>query len=236
MAVFQEAFINGVSTRRDRTSGPSDGHREPLRRPRYLQVRQGCRRSGRWIFVTIPWSRSIRSSWIRCKVHFMRNILAKVLFTWKRAASRPIWKQIWLEPDKKSARRGHDGVYRRITSALPLVFSYGFGAACRRTLPVWIWGPIRARAIDFFVSLSLLRLWISCPHARLDHVPSSLIRLPEGNMAVDTPCVPPSDQGVIFQCPPRVIIARPLKSSSLPQLGESLSRRGYRQASTGRAS
>ena len=44
------------------------------------------------------------ASWQRCKVHFMRNILAKVPHKEKgRFASH--LKQIWLDPDKKSARR-----------------------------------------------------------------------------------------------------------------------------------
>jgi transposase-like protein len=44
------------------------------------------------------------SSWQRCKVHFMRNILAKVPHREKGRFAAHL-KQIWLEPDKKSARR-----------------------------------------------------------------------------------------------------------------------------------
>jgi transposase-like protein len=44
------------------------------------------------------------ASWQRCKVHFMRNILAKVSHREKGRFAAHL-KQIWLEPDKKSARR-----------------------------------------------------------------------------------------------------------------------------------
>ncbi|HOW86792.1 MAG TPA: IS256 family transposase [Candidatus Aminicenantes bacterium] len=44
------------------------------------------------------------ASWQRCKVHFMRNILAKVPHREKSRFAAHL-KQIWLEPDKKSARR-----------------------------------------------------------------------------------------------------------------------------------
>jgi putative transposase len=44
------------------------------------------------------------ASWQRCKVHFMRNILAKVPHREKGRFAAHL-KQIWLEPDKKSARR-----------------------------------------------------------------------------------------------------------------------------------
>jgi putative transposase len=44
------------------------------------------------------------ASWQRCKVHFMRNILAKVSHKEKGRFAAHL-KQIWLEPDKKSARR-----------------------------------------------------------------------------------------------------------------------------------
>jgi transposase-like protein len=44
------------------------------------------------------------ASWQRCKVHFMRNILAKVPHKEKGRFAAHL-KQIWLEPDKKSARR-----------------------------------------------------------------------------------------------------------------------------------
>jgi putative transposase len=44
------------------------------------------------------------AAWQRCKVHFMRNILAKVPHKEKaRFAGR--LKQVWLPPDKKSARK-----------------------------------------------------------------------------------------------------------------------------------
>ena len=44
------------------------------------------------------------ASWQRCKVHFMRNILAKVPHKEKRRFAAHL-KQIWLQPDRKGARR-----------------------------------------------------------------------------------------------------------------------------------
>jgi putative transposase len=44
------------------------------------------------------------TSWQRCKVHFMRNILARVPHKEKGRLAAHL-KQIWLQPDKKSARR-----------------------------------------------------------------------------------------------------------------------------------
>jgi putative transposase len=47
------------------------------------------------------------ASWQRCKVHFMRNVLAKVPHKEKRRFAAHL-KQIWLQPDRKSARRMAD--------------------------------------------------------------------------------------------------------------------------------
>lgn len=44
----------------------------------------------------------IGCSWQRCKVHFMRNILARVKHSDKRVFAEKL-KQIWLQPDKQSA-------------------------------------------------------------------------------------------------------------------------------------
>lgn len=44
------------------------------------------------------------ASWQRCKVHSMRKILSKVPHKEKACFAAHL-KQIWLEPDKKSARR-----------------------------------------------------------------------------------------------------------------------------------
>ncbi len=44
------------------------------------------------------------ASWQRCKVHFMRNILAKVPHKEKARFAERL-KQIWLQPDKRSAQR-----------------------------------------------------------------------------------------------------------------------------------
>ena len=42
-------------------------------------------------------------SWQRCKVHFMRNILAHVPAKGKAAFAEKL-KQIWLQPDMESAK------------------------------------------------------------------------------------------------------------------------------------
>ena len=45
----------------------------------------------------------IGTSWQRCKVHFMRNILAYVGHRHKDAFAKQL-KHIWLQPDEKQAR------------------------------------------------------------------------------------------------------------------------------------
>lgn len=49
------------------------------------------------------------ASWQRCKVHFMRNILARVPHKEKGRFAAHL-KQIWLEPDKKTARRAAEAL------------------------------------------------------------------------------------------------------------------------------
>ena len=49
------------------------------------------------------------ASWQRCKVHFMRNILARVPHREKGRFAAHL-KQIWLQPDKASARRAADAL------------------------------------------------------------------------------------------------------------------------------
>jgi putative transposase len=44
----------------------------------------------------------IGSSWQRCKVHFMRNILARIPHKEKKRFAERL-KQVWLQPDKQSA-------------------------------------------------------------------------------------------------------------------------------------
>ena len=46
----------------------------------------------------------VGSTWQRCKVHFMRNIMALVVHRDKKAVASKL-KQIWLQPDRKSAMR-----------------------------------------------------------------------------------------------------------------------------------
>ncbi len=46
----------------------------------------------------------IGASWQRCKVHFMRNILARVSSKDKARLAEKL-KQIWLQPDRETARK-----------------------------------------------------------------------------------------------------------------------------------
>lgn len=55
-------------------------------------------------------------SWRRCKVHFIRDILAKVPHK-KKARFAVHLKQIWLEPDTKSTKDGC-GSHRRLRAAV----------------------------------------------------------------------------------------------------------------------
>ena len=58
------------------------------------------------------------ASWQRCKVHFMRNILAKVPHREKARFAAHL-KQIWLQPDRKSARRAADQLSQEYGDRLP---------------------------------------------------------------------------------------------------------------------
>lgn len=49
----------------------------------------------------------VGTSWQRCKVHFMLNILAKVPHKEKGRLAAHL-KKTWLQPDRKSARRPAD--------------------------------------------------------------------------------------------------------------------------------
>jgi transposase-like protein len=58
------------------------------------------------------------ASWQRCKVHFMRNILAKVPHKEKRRFAAHL-KQIWLQPDRKSVRRAADQLAQEYGDRFP---------------------------------------------------------------------------------------------------------------------
>jgi putative transposase len=58
------------------------------------------------------------ASWQRCKVHFMRNILAKVPHKEKRRFAAHL-KQIWLQPDRKSARRAANQLAQEYGARFP---------------------------------------------------------------------------------------------------------------------
>ncbi|MFZ2053569.1 MAG: IS256 family transposase [Candidatus Aminicenantales bacterium] len=60
----------------------------------------------------------VGTSWQRCKVHFMRNILAKVPHKEKGRFAAHL-KQIWLQPDRKSARRAADLLCRDYEKRFP---------------------------------------------------------------------------------------------------------------------
>jgi len=77
------------------------------------------------ILIVVEWRRILSNlavvkkellgtSWQRCKVHLMRNILAKVPHKEKQRFAAHL-KQIWLQPDKKSAPQ----------AAMQLVQEYG---------------------------------------------------------------------------------------------------------------
>jgi putative transposase len=58
------------------------------------------------------------TSWQRCKVHFMRNILAKVPHKEKRRFAAHL-KQIWLQPDRKTARRAAENLAQEYEERFP---------------------------------------------------------------------------------------------------------------------
>jgi transposase-like protein len=60
----------------------------------------------------------VGTSWQRCKVRFMRNILAKVPHKEKGRFAAHL-KQIWLQPEKKSARRAADLLCRDYEKRFP---------------------------------------------------------------------------------------------------------------------
>ena len=70
-----------------------------------LMIAHGVSTNGsREILAIEPMFDESEDSWQRCKLHFMRNILAKVPHKEKRRFAAHL-KQVWLQPDKKSARR-----------------------------------------------------------------------------------------------------------------------------------
>jgi putative transposase len=58
------------------------------------------------------------SQWQRCKVHFMRNILAHVKHSTKREFAAKL-KQIWYQPDLKSARQYAENLAQEYEDLLP---------------------------------------------------------------------------------------------------------------------
>jgi len=58
------------------------------------------------------------ASWQRCRIHFMRNILAHVGQREKAMFAAKL-KQIWLQPDRKSARRAADHVTQEYRDRFP---------------------------------------------------------------------------------------------------------------------
>ncbi len=57
--------------------------------------------AGRTAAVRKEW---LGASWQCCKIHFIRNILAKIPHREKARFAERL-KQIWLQPDKRSAKR-----------------------------------------------------------------------------------------------------------------------------------
>jgi transposase-like protein len=97
IAVVQEAFINGVSTRKIERLARAMG----IENISASQVSEFNKELDAQAAVRKEW---LGASWQRCKVHFIRNILAKVPHREKGRFAAHL-KQIWLAPDKKSARR-----------------------------------------------------------------------------------------------------------------------------------
>lgn len=58
------------------------------------------------------------ASWQRCKVHFMRNILAKIPHRSKENFAAEL-KQIWLAPDAKAARKRADSLAEEYEKRFP---------------------------------------------------------------------------------------------------------------------
>lgn len=58
------------------------------------------------------------TSWQRCMVHFMRNILAKAPHKEKRRFAAHL-KQIWLQPDRKSVRRAAEQLAQEYEERFP---------------------------------------------------------------------------------------------------------------------
>lgn len=58
------------------------------------------------------------ASWQRCKVHFMRNILAKIPHKNKESFADDL-KQIWLAPDAKAARKRADSLAEEYEKRFP---------------------------------------------------------------------------------------------------------------------
>jgi putative transposase len=58
------------------------------------------------------------TSWQRCKVHFMRNIMAKLPHHAKKKVMEQV-KQIWLQPDKESAMELAENIVDRFEKRFP---------------------------------------------------------------------------------------------------------------------
>ena len=58
------------------------------------------------------------SSWQRCKVHFMRNILAKIPHKQKKLIAEKI-KQIWLQPNKKESLKYANSIIDEYSKRYP---------------------------------------------------------------------------------------------------------------------
>lgn len=58
------------------------------------------------------------ASWQRCKVHFMRNILARIPHKSKESFAADL-KQIWLAPDAKAARKRADSLTKEYEKRFP---------------------------------------------------------------------------------------------------------------------
>ncbi len=125
--VVQEAFIQGVSTRKiDRlaiepVAEESEGSYSVVfdsLKERGLSMHKLIISDAHAGLVSAIRSSFPGSSWQRCKVHFMRNILVYVPQKIKEAFAAEL-KEIWLAPEEKAARTRAEGIIEKYGIRFP---------------------------------------------------------------------------------------------------------------------
>lgn len=107
--VVQEAYINGVSTRKIERPAKQLGI-EGISRSQVSDANKGLVSAVKHCFPG--------ASWQRCKVHFMRNILAHIPQKQKKSFASEL-KSIWLAPDDKVARERANALMDKYESRYP---------------------------------------------------------------------------------------------------------------------